>query len=80
MKIPMMILLIFLFSGCAEKIVFKDKLVCTEQLTVPRVQADIRIHKNDLEIAKAFKESNDSAFGFYEKQVEQNNLLCKDMK
>lgn len=79
MKSLVMISLIFLFSGCAEKIVFKDKLVCVEQLTVPRATAEIRVYKDDIEIAKAYKESNDSAFGFYENQVEKNNELCKGL-
>jgi len=78
MKTSMMILLTLLFSGCAEKVVFKDKLVCVEQLLIPRVKADIRIHKDDIEVAKAYKESSSSAFSFYEKQVENNNKLCKE--
>ena len=68
----------FLFIGCADKqVVYKTKLVCTEQLLIPRVHADIRIHPNDVEVAKAFSESIDSAYGFYEGQVEVNNKLCK---
>jgi len=76
MNISMMILLAFLFSGCYEKVVFQDKLICTEQLLIPRVAADIRIHKDDLYVARSYKESLDSAFHFYEEQVIENNKLC----
>ena len=70
----------FVFTACADKqVIFKDRLVCNKQLTVPRVEADIRIHKDDLEVARAYKESKDSAFGFYEKQVETNNKTCDEL-
>ena len=45
-------MLLFLFSGCSEKqIVFQDKFVCIEQSKVERPVAEIRVHKNDVEVA-----------------------------
>lgn len=70
----------FIFVGCADKepqIVFKDKLVCVEQQTTPRVEeTQIRVHNDDVNIALAYKESINSGFSFYESQVDRNNKLC----
>jgi len=68
----------FLFVGCAQKqVIIKKELVCIEQLLIPRVSADIRIYPADIEVAIAYKESTNSAFGFYENQVKTNNKLCE---
>jgi uncharacterized protein YcfL len=81
------ILLLFLFSfifvGCANEepqIVFKDKLVCVEQQTIPRVEeTQIRVYKDDVNIALAYKESINSGFSFYKGQVDRNNRLCEQI-
>lgn len=74
----------FIFSGCSEKeapIVFQDKLVCTEQQKLERIEPiQIRIYNDDVEVAKAYKIAIDTNLDFYEKQVDRNNILCKEMK
>lgn len=81
MKIVLVIMLLFLFSGCSEKqIVFQDKFVCIEQSKIERPVAEIRVHKNDVEVAKSFKDSLDSSFEFYESQIDRNNKLCSEVK
>ena len=71
----------FILSGCAEKeptIVFKDKFVCIEQQTIPRVQeTQIRVHNDDVQVALEYKAAIDSGFSFYENQVDRNNKLCE---
>lgn len=70
-----------LFIGCYQKeapIVFQDKLVCIEQQKIERLEpVQIRVHNDDLEVAKAYKISMDSSLEFYEKQVDRNNEFCK---
>ena len=70
-----------LFIGCSRKeapIVFQDKLVCIEQQKIERLEpVQIRVHNDDLEVAKAYKISMDSSLEFYEKQVDRNNEFCK---
>ena len=74
----------FIFAGCVEKeqqIVFKDKLVCVEQQKIERVQpTQIRVYKDDVEVALAYKGSIDSGFRFYENQVDRNNKFCKEIE
>ena len=69
----------FTFWGCAEKqIVFQDKPVCIDQQKVERVQpTQMRIHKDDVDVAVAYKTAIDSNIDFYEKQVDRNNEFCK---
>ena len=71
----------FIFVGCSSKeqqIVFKDKPVCLEQQKVERVQpVQMRVYKDDLEVAVAYKTAIDSNIEFYEKQVDRNNEFCK---
>lgn len=71
----------FIFIGCSSKeqqIVFQDKPVCIEQLKVERVQpTQMRIHKDDIDVAVAYKTAIDSNIDFYEKQVDRNNEFCK---
>ena len=71
----------FIFVGCSSKeqqIVFKDKPVCLEQQKVERVQpVQMRVYKDDVDVAVAYKTSIESGFNFYEKQVDRNNLFCK---
>ena len=69
----------FTFWGCAEKqIVFQDKIVCLDQQKVERVQpTQMRVHKDDVDVAVAYKTAIDSNIDFYEKQVERNNEFCK---
>ena len=73
----------FIFSGCADKeptIVFKDKLVCIEQQTIPRVQeTQIRVYNDDVQVALEYKAAIDSGFSFYESQVDRNNKFCRDI-
>lgn len=83
MKIILSALLFsYLFTGCAEKepvVVFQDKIVCFEQVKLDRPQeVKIRIHKDDLEVAKAYKQVINDSFTFYENQVDRNNKLCED--
>lgn len=73
----------FTFWGCSQKqqIVFKDKLVCMEQQKIERIEpTQIRVYNDDLEVAKAYKNSIDSSLQFYENQVNRNNLFCKKEK
>ncbi len=71
----------FTFWGCSEKesqIVFKDKLVCVDQQKIERPQStQMRVHKDDVDVAVAYKIAIDSSLSFYEKQVDRNNELCK---
>ena len=69
----------FTFWGCAEKqIVLQDKPVCIDQQKVERVQpTQMRIHKDDVDVAVAYKTAIDSNIEFYEKQVDRNNEFCK---
>lgn len=73
-----------IFSGCVEKeqqIVFKDKFVCVEQQTIPRVQeTQIRVLKDDVRVALEYKAAIDSGFSFYENQVDRNNKLCRQIE
>ena len=72
----------FIFIGCSskEQIVFKDKIVCVEQQKVERVQpTQMRIHKDDVDVAVAYKTAIDSNIEFYEKQVDRNNTFCKEV-
>ena len=81
MKKAILLSLIFSFTfwGCAEKqIVFQDKPVCIDQQKVERVQpTQMRIHKDDVDVAVAYKTAIDSNIDFYEKQVDRNNEFCK---
>ncbi|MDD2895560.1 MAG: hypothetical protein PHG81_06010 [Aliarcobacter sp.] len=70
----------FVFVGCtAEKeIVFQDKIVCFEQQKVERVQpTQIRVYRDDIDVAVAYKTAIDSNIEFYEKQVDRTNEFCK---
>lgn len=71
----------FIFVGCSSKeqqIVFQDKPVCIEQQKIERVQAtQMRIHKDDIDVAVAYKTAIDSNINFYEKQVDRNNEFCR---
>ena len=70
----------FAFIGCSskEQIVLKDKIVCVEQQKVERVQpTQMRVHKDDVDVAVAYKTAIDSNIEFYEKQVDRNNEFCK---
>ena len=78
------ILLSLLFSstfvGCSskEQIIFQDKIVCVEQQKVERVQpVQMRVHKDDVNVAVAYKTAIDSNIEFYEKQVDRANEFCK---
>lgn len=69
----------FTFWGCSQKqkIVFQDKLVCMEQQKIERIEpTQIRVYNDDLEVAKAYKNSIDSSLQFYENQVNRNNKFC----
>ncbi len=71
------------FVGCSQKepkTIFEDKLVCTEQQKLDKKEpVKIRVHNDDLIVAKAYKEDMDSSLQFYEKQVDRNNELCKEV-
>lgn len=71
----------FIFVGCSQKesqIVFKDKLVCVDQQKIERPQSiQMRVYKDDVDVAVAYKTAIDSSLSFYEKQVDRNNELCK---
>ena len=86
MKKAILQLLIFsfvlVFVGCtAEKeIVFQDKIVCFEQQKVERVQPiQIRVYKDDVDVAVAYKTAIDSNIEFYEKQADRTNEFCKGL-
>ena len=86
MKIVILLSLLFsfIFSGCVEKeqqIVFKDKFVCVEQQKISRVEeTQIRVFKDDVNVALEYKAAIDMGFGFYEGQVDRNNKLCSTVK
>ena len=71
----------FIFIGCSQKesqIVFKDKLVCVDQQKIERPQStQMRVYRDDVDVAVAYKTAIDSSLSFYEKQVDRNNELCK---
>lgn len=71
----------FIFIGCSQKepkIIFQDKLVCIEQQKIERLgPTQIRVHKDDVDVAVAYKTAIDSNIEFYEKQVDRNNEFCK---
>ena len=71
----------FIFVGCSQKesqIVFKDKLVCVDQQKIERPQStQMRVYKDDVDVAVAYQTAIDSSLSFYEKQVDRNNELCK---
>ena len=72
----------FAFVGCSskEQIVFKDKIVCVEQQKIERSQpTQMRVHKDDVDVAVAYKTAIDSNIEFYEKQVDRNNTFCKEV-
>ena len=82
MKKAILLSLLFscVFIGCSskEQIVLKDKIVCVEQQKVERVQpTQMRVHKDDVDVAVAYKTAIDSNIEFYEKQVDRNNEFCK---
>ena len=84
MKKAILLSLLFscVFIGCSQKeqIVFKEKIVCVEQQKVERVQStQMRIHKDDVDVAVAYKTAIDSNIEFYEKQVDRNNTFCKEV-
>ena len=74
----------FIFSGCVEKeqqIVFKNKLVCVEQQKIDRVEeTQIRVYKDDVQVALEYKAAIDMGFSFYENQVDRNNKLCQKIE
>lgn len=73
----------FTFWGCSQKqqIVFQDKLVCNEQEKLDKKEpVQIRVHNDDLIVAKEYKEDIDKSLQFYENQVDRNNLFCKKEK
>ena len=73
----------FIFIGCSQKepkIIFQDKLVCIEQQKIERLDpTQIRVHKDDIDVAVAYKTAIDSNISFYEKQVDRNNTFCKEV-
>ena len=72
----------FAFVGCSskEQIVFKDKIVCVEQQKIERPQpTQMRVHKDDVDVAVAYKTAIDSNIEFYEKQIDRNNTFCKEV-
>ena len=79
--ILLLLLFSFIFVGCAEKqIVFQDKIVCVEQQKVERVQpTQMRVYKDDVDVAVSYKAAIDSNIEFYEKQVDRNNKFCKEV-
>lgn len=85
MKKAVLLSLLFSFAlvGCATKepqVIFKEKLVCIEQQKVERPQpTQMRIYKDDIPVAIAYKTAIDSNIEFYEKQVDRNNTFCKSI-
>lgn len=73
----------FVFIGCSQKeapVIFQDKLVCTEQQKLERIEPiQIRVHNDDVNVAAAYKTAIDSNIEFYEKQVDRNNKLCEEL-
>lgn len=75
----LMILCLLAFSGCTTKYVTKYEYICTQQVGIDRPSAALRVKKSDEQVALAFKDALNSAFEFYEFQVEQNNRLCEEL-
>jgi uncharacterized protein YcfL len=73
----------FIFAGCTPKtqIVFNDKLVCNEQTKLEKIEdTKIRVHPLDLAVSKTYSTTVRGYISFYEKQVDDNNKLCKELK
>lgn len=86
MKTVILLSLVFSFFliGCSSKentkIVFEDRYLCIEQKKIQRVKnAQIRVHNDDVNIAVAHKVAMDSAFEYYENQVDRNNKFCEEV-
>ena len=73
----------FIFVGCSKKeplIVWEDKFLCIEQKKIQRVEpTQIRIYKDDVDVAVAYKNAIDSNLEFYENQVDRNNKFCEEV-
>ena len=73
----------FAFVGCSQKepqVIFKEKIICVEQQKVERVEpVKMRIHNDDINVAVAYKTAVDGNIEFYEKQVDRNNIFCKEV-
>lgn len=73
----------FILTGCSKKeplIVWEDKFLCIEQKKIQRVEpTQIRIYKDDVDVAVAYKNAIDSNLEFYENQVDRNNKFCEEV-
>lgn len=85
MKKAILLSLLFslVFCGCSQKeapVIFQDKLVCTELQKLERIEpVQIRVHKDDVDVAVSYKTAIDSNISFYENQVDRNNKLCEEL-
>lgn len=78
-----MIILILFFNACSQKevepkVIIKKELVCVKWYTIARPHAKIKIHKakENVELAKAYKEAVNQGFETYEKQIERYKKIC----
>jgi len=75
--ISLLILLLFLFSGCS-KIVYEKELVCYKFTNIELSQdVNIRVYKSDVTLFNAKKQELKSAIKFYENQNNRYNKECK---
>ena len=73
-----MILLSLLFSGCSQKVVIQNELLCYELQDVTiSDDVQIRVYKDDLSLFEARNNELKSAISFYKMQNEKYNLECK---
>ena len=72
------ILLSLLFSGCTQKVVVQNELLCYELQEVS-ISEDvlIRVHKDDIELFNARNEELKSAIEFYKNQNRLYKLECE---
>lgn len=72
------ILLLFLFSGCSQKVVVQKELLCYELQDVT-ISDDvmIRVYKDDVELFNARSDELKSAIEFYKNQNRLYKLECE---
>lgn len=71
------------FTACNSKasVVFKDRLVCYDMAKLEKsAEVQIRIHKDDVALFEARSDELKQSLDFYEKQIDEHNKNCKEIK
>lgn len=76
LSLILMSILLLVFSGCSQRVIVEKEIVCVEQYLIPQPKVNLRVHKDDVEIAKTYVEANNQGYEYYEEQVKRNNNLC----